>query len=96
MGTDRQGLRSHAHHWHGGELIHALVVTRLIFDFLLPKNWLKKLPMLHAIRVTKLNFHAVLEIRLSHFVCPHRRRSGYGGFGRGNKMLGIDFAGGTI
>src|SRR3954470_10329764 len=37
-------------------LFTALVVTRLIFDFLLAKNWLKSLPMLHMIRATKLDF----------------------------------------
>src|SRR3989441_3870786 len=37
-------------------LFTALVVTRLIFDFLLAKNWLKSLPMLHIIRATKLDF----------------------------------------
>ena len=37
-------------------LFTALVVTRLIFDFLLDRNWLKSLPMLHIIRSTKLDF----------------------------------------
>jgi len=37
-------------------LFTALVVTRLIFDFLLAKNWLKSMPMMHLIRATKLNF----------------------------------------
>ena len=37
-------------------LFTALVVTRLIFNFLLDRNWLKSLPMLHLIRSTKVNF----------------------------------------
>src|SRR5439155_14825742 len=37
-------------------LFTALVVTRLIFDFLLAKNWLKSMPMMHLIRATTLNF----------------------------------------
>src|SRR5213078_886775 len=42
-------------------LFTALVVTRLIFDFLLAKNWLKTLPMLHIIRSVKLNFMALAK-----------------------------------
>ena len=34
----------------------SLVVTRLIFDWLLDRGWLKSLPMLHLIRATKLDF----------------------------------------
>ena len=34
-------------------LFTALVVTRLIFDFLLERGWLKSIPMLHFIRATK-------------------------------------------
>jgi SecD/SecF fusion protein len=37
-------------------LFTALVVTRLIFDFLLGRGWLKSIPMLHFIRATKLDF----------------------------------------
>src|SRR5436853_4724605 len=37
-------------------LFTALVVTRLIFDFLLDRGWLKSIPMLHIIRSTKLDF----------------------------------------
>ena len=49
-----QGLRSHPHRIGvAASLFTALVVTRLIFDFLLGKNLLKSLPMLHIIKVTK-------------------------------------------
>ena len=37
-------------------LFTALVVTRLIFNFLLDKNLIKSLPMLHIIRSAKINF----------------------------------------
>ena len=40
-------------------LFTALVVTRLIFNFLLDRNWLKSLPMLHIIRSAKVNFMKV-------------------------------------
>ncbi len=37
-------------------LFTALVVTRLIFDWLLERGWLKSIRMLHFIRATKLDF----------------------------------------
>jgi SecD/SecF fusion protein len=37
-------------------LFTALVVTRLIFDFLVDRGWLKSLPMLHLIRAEKIDF----------------------------------------
>ncbi len=37
-------------------LFTALVVTRLIFNFLLDRNILKSLPMLHIIKSAKVNF----------------------------------------
>jgi SecD/SecF fusion protein len=37
-------------------LFTALVVTRLIFDFLLDRGWLKSVPMLHFFGTTKLDF----------------------------------------
>jgi SecD/SecF fusion protein len=37
-------------------LFTALVVTRMIFDFLLDRNWLKSVPMLHIIRAANLDF----------------------------------------
>ncbi|MEY4692110.1 MAG: hypothetical protein RIT19_2435 [Verrucomicrobiota bacterium] len=72
----------------------ALVVTRLIFDFLLAKNILKSLPMLHIIKGT--------DIRFLSFAKPAFIASwllivvgiGYGIFVRGHNMLGIEFAGG--
>jgi SecD/SecF fusion protein len=37
-------------------LFTALVVTRMIFDFLLDRGWLKSVPMLHIIRASSLDF----------------------------------------
>jgi len=75
-------------------LFTALVVTRLIFNWLLDHNWLRSLPMLHIIRSAKVNFMKAATplfvitwtfIILS--VC-------YGAFGRGQKLFGVDFLGG--
>ena len=75
-------------------LFTALVVTRLIFNFLLDRNWLKSLPMLHIIRSTKVNFMKAarpLFIITWAFVVLSL---GYGIFGRGDKLFGVDFLGG--
>jgi SecD/SecF fusion protein len=40
-------------------LFTALVVTRLIFNFMLDRNWLKSLPMLHIIRSARFDFMKV-------------------------------------
>ena len=75
-------------------LFTALVVTRLIFDFLLAKGWLKTLPMLHVIRATKLDF---MKLAKPAFILSWTIiliGLGYGIFVRGNKMFGTDFAGG--
>jgi SecD/SecF fusion protein len=74
-------------------LFTALVVTRLIFNFLIERNWLKSLPMLHIIRGAKVNFMAVatpLALATTLFtICS----LGYG-ITRGDKLFGIDFLGG--
>jgi SecD/SecF fusion protein len=75
-------------------LFTALVVTRLIFNFLLDRNWLKSLPMLHIIRSTRFNFMQAarpLFIITWAFVVLSL---GYGVFGRGDKLFGVDFRGG--
>jgi SecD/SecF fusion protein len=75
-------------------LFTALVVTRLIFDFLIGKGWLKSLPMLHIIRVTKLDF---MKLAKPAFILSWTIiliGLGYGIFVRGNKMFGTDFVGG--
>ena len=72
----------------------ALVVTRLIFDFLLVKNIIKSLPMLHIIKGTNIRF---LNFAKPAFIASWLLivvGIGYGIFIRGNNMLGIEFAGG--
>jgi SecD/SecF fusion protein len=74
-------------------LFTALVVTRLIFNFLLDRNWIKTLPMFHLIRASKLDFMklakpafilswTIILIGLAY------------GVHRGPKLFGVDFAGG--
>jgi SecD/SecF fusion protein len=72
----------------------ALVVTRLIFDWLLAKNILKNLPMLHIIRGAKIDF---MKWAVPAFVASWLLiliGNGYGIFGRGRDVLGVEFAGG--
>ncbi len=74
-------------------LFTALVVTRLIFDFLLDRNWLKSLAMFHLIRSTSVNFMRAakpLFIITWTFIVLSL------GFGvtRGHKLFGVDFLGG--
>jgi SecD/SecF fusion protein len=75
-------------------LFTALVVTRLIFDFLLARGWLKSLPMLHFFGTTKLDF---MKLAKPAFILSWTIilvGLGYGLFVRGHNMLGTDFAGG--
>ena len=75
-------------------LFTALVVTRLIFDFLLDRNWLKSLPMLHIIRSAKVNFmKAATPLFIATWVFIVLSL-GYGFIGRGEKLFGVDFLGG--
>ena len=74
-------------------LFTALVVTRLIFDFMLDRNWLKSLGMFHLIRSTSVNFMGVakpLFIITWVFVVLS---IGFG-FTRGSHLFGVDFLGG--
>lgn len=71
----------------------ALVVTRLVFDFLLAKNWLKSLPMLHLIKGAKIDF---IKWAVPAFVCSWLLimiGNGYGLY-RGRDVLGVEFSGG--
>ncbi|HZQ46226.1 MAG TPA: protein translocase subunit SecD, partial [Verrucomicrobiae bacterium] len=75
-------------------LFTALVVTRLIFDFLLARNWIKSIQMLHLIRESKLDFMKLARFTFLISSIVIVAGLAYGGFGRGHQMLGIDFAGG--
>ncbi len=76
-------------------LFTALVVTRLIFDFLLERGWITKIRMLHLIPATmKLDF---MKLAKPAFILSWTIiliGLGYGIFVRGDKMLGISFKGG--
>jgi SecD/SecF fusion protein len=75
-------------------LFTALVVTRLIFNFIVDRNWIKSLHMLHIIRSSKLNFMrfaAPLAVLTSVFAIA---AIVVGGVAQGNKLFGIDFLGG--
>jgi SecD/SecF fusion protein len=75
-------------------LFTALVVTRLLFNFMLDRNWLKSLPMLHIIKSAKLDF---MKVATPLFVITWAfilLSLGYGAFGRGDKLFGVDFRGG--
>ncbi len=74
-------------------LFTALVVTRLIFNFLVERNILQSLRMLHVIKSSRVNFMAIakpLFIVTWLFVVASL------GFGitRGDKLFGVDFLGG--
>ena len=76
-------------------LFTALVVTRLIFDFMLARGWLTSLKMLHLIPATlRLNFmkYAVPAFIISWIIII--AGNGYGIFGRGKDVLGVEFVGG--
>ena len=70
----------------------SLVVTRLIFDFLLDRGWLKSLPMLHLIRATKLDFMKLAKPAFAASWILIAIGVGYG-FHRGEERLRRGFPG---
>ena len=76
-------------------LFTALVVTRLIFDFLIGRNVIKKLPMLHLIPATmKLDF---MKLAVPAFIASWLLiliGNSYGVFVRGHDVFGVEFTGG--
>lgn len=74
-------------------LFTALIVTRLIFNFMLDRGLMKSLHMLHIIRNAKVNFMAAAK-PLAIMSCLFVVLSiGYG-FTRGQQLFGVDFLGG--
>ncbi len=72
----------------------ALVVTRLIFDFMLAKNMIRALPMLRLIHNTKFDF---MRWAIPAFVASWALiavGNGYGVFVRGHDVFGVEFSGG--
>lgn len=72
----------------------ALLVTRLIFEFLFARGMLKAMPMLSLVGRTKIDF---LKLAVPAFILGWTLivvGNGYGIFVRGKDVLGVDFAGG--
>ena len=75
-------------------LFTALVVTRIIFNFMLDQNWLKSLGMMHIIKSAKINFMQIATpLAIATWVFAIAAVI-YGGTVRGNKIFGVDFLGG--
>src|SRR5207245_7420575 len=74
-------------------LFTALVVTRLIFDWLLQRGWLKSIRMLHFIRATKLDYMKLAKPAFITSWLLILIGVGYG-FTRGKSDFGVDFIGG--
>ncbi|MDD5141620.1 MAG: protein translocase subunit SecD [Verrucomicrobiales bacterium] len=75
-------------------LFTSLVVTRLIFNFMLDRNIIKMLGMFHLIKDPKFNFMALakpLSIATTIFAIA---AIAYGWGFRGEKLFGVDFLGG--
>jgi SecD/SecF fusion protein len=78
----------------GASLFTALVVTRLIFDFLITRNIIKKLPMLHLIPATmKLDFMKWAKPAFAASWMLIIIGISYGIY-RGSDVFGVEFTGG--
>ena len=79
----------------GASLFTALVVTRLIFNFLVDRNLISSLNMLHIIKSSKVNF---MKVAMPFAICTLFIAIAAicygGGFSRGEKLFGVDFVGG--
>ncbi|MGD0538577.1 MAG: protein translocase subunit SecD [Verrucomicrobiota bacterium] len=76
-------------------LFTSLVVTRLIFNWLLAKHLIKSLPMLHLIRNTKIEFMSVAKIAFT-LTWTLIIIGVAWGFHRGRGAMGVDFLGGDM
>jgi SecD/SecF fusion protein len=75
-------------------LFTALVVTRLIFDFLLDRGWLTRIGMLHVIKETHWDFMKGARFAFIASCAMIIIGMGYGMAVRRANVMGIDFAGG--
>lgn len=73
----------------------ALVVTRLIYDYLLSKNWIRTVRMLPLIRIRHLPFMNWGKFTVATSLILILAGIGYG-IARGHKSLGVDFVGGDV
>src|SRR5438477_4606797 len=74
-------------------LFTALIVTRLIFDWMLMRGWLKSLRMLHIIRAAKLDFMKLAKVAFTISWLLIVVGIAWG-VHRGKSVWGVDFAGG--
>ncbi len=74
-------------------LFTALVVTRMIFDFLIDRGWLKSIPMLHIIRAANLDFMKLAKPAFAASWLIIALGVGWG-IHRGKSAYGRDFVGG--
>lgn len=75
-------------------LFTALIVTRIIFNFLLDRNWIQSLSMAHIIKSAHINF---MQVARPLFICTCAFAVAavvFGGVTRGHKLFGVDFLGG--
>jgi SecD/SecF fusion protein len=75
-------------------LFTSLIVTRLIFNFMLDRNLLRSLGMMHLIKSAKINF---MKLATPLFVLTWTFivvSLAFGIFARGEKLFGVDFLGG--
>src|SRR5208337_2168682 len=75
-------------------LFTALVVTRLIFDFLLSRGWLNKVGMMHIIKNPEWDFMKWTKLAYLGSAVVIIVGMGYGIFVRGKNVMGPEFAGG--
>ena len=76
-------------------LFTALVVTRLIFDFLLARDLIKELPMLHLIRATNIDFMKWAKPSFAFSWTLIVIGLAYGGYRLSrHDLMGVDFVGG--
>jgi len=72
----------------------ALVVTRLLFDFMLERNMLKNLKMLSLVKGSSINFLKYAKVAGVGSAIVLLIGLGVGIIGKGKKALGVDFVGG--
>ncbi len=72
----------------------ALVVTRLLFDFMLERNMLEKLKMLSLVKGSSINFLKYAKPAAVFSVIVLLIGLGVGIIGKGKEALGVDFVGG--
>jgi SecD/SecF fusion protein len=75
-------------------LFTALIVTRLIFDFMISRGIVKSIRMLPMVKFENVNFLGQAKVAIPLSILLIVAGMGYGIFGRGHDVLGVDFKGG--